>query len=858
MLNNLGTSLLARFEQLSDLDDLNEGISAQEEALQLIPDGHRSKPILLTNLGNCLQSRFEQFGDLNDLNECILKQKDAVHLTPDGHPDRPTMLHNLCNSLSAHFKQVGDLNDLNEAISKMEDMVCLTQDGHPDKPSRLNNLGNFLLIRFEQFGDPSDLAEGISKHEDAIHLTPDGHPDKPGRLRNLGSSLRNRFELLGNLVDLNESISMLEDAIHMTPDYGDSGKPSRLNNLGISLHTRFVQLGDFEDLKEGISALKDAVCLTPEGHPDKPKILNNFGNILVVHSNQFHDLNDLQEIICQYTSAACSTTGPAYVRFKAASQWAFSALMEQDPSVLKAYDRALDLLQEVAWLGLSVNDRHHQIIKAGPVVRGAAEAAIFSGQPEKAVELLEQGRSVIWGQLLNLRTPIDALKQKYPDIAQKLIVISAQLEGASTRGSDHDLIDSATLQSLQSIAHQAHNNAYNRDMLLKKIRELEGFQQFLLPKSISELSAALKGPVVFLNVGLALCDALVLMPGLHAEVKHVPLTEFTPEHVKSLSESLERLMPYMGRRNTDRLHGQREGGFASLEDEFAHILSELWVSLAKPVLAVLAITTPTKDCLPRIWWCPTGPLTFLPIHAAGLYGKDDPFGSKLSDFVISSYTPSLAALTQCFRPASESHPELQLLTVAQPSAVGQSYIPGTKDEVNRIQESARGKILVSSLVEHEATIERVEDSMMKSAWVHFACHGVQDKSAPTHSALLLAGSSQLTLERIIKLSLPHADLAFLSACQTATGDKKLQEESVHLAAGMLLAGYRSVIATMWSVMDNDAPQVASDVYEYLFKTSPPDSTQAAEALHLAVGNLREGSGGKKSFFHWVPFIHVGA
>ncbi|KAJ6487356.1 hypothetical protein DFH09DRAFT_841575, partial [Mycena vulgaris] len=41
----------------------------------------------------------------------------------------------------------------------------------------------------------------------------------------------------------------------------------------------------------------------------------------------------------------------------------------------------------------------------------------------------------------------------------------------------------------------------------------------------------------------------------------------------------------------------------------------------------------------------------------------------------------------------------------------------------------------------------------------------------------------------------------LSACQTARGAKGLQEESVHLAAGMLLAGYRGVIATMWSIMD---------------------------------------------------------
>lgn len=177
--------------------------------------------------------------------------------------------------------------------------------------------------------------------------------------------------------------------------------------------------------------------------------------------------------------------------------------------------------------------------------------------------------------------------------------------------------------------------------------------------------------------------------------------------------------------------------------------------------------------------------------------------------------------------------------------------------MTRIEYHARGKVLAHRLEEHHATVESVQQGMKDCRWVHFACHGVQDASDPNQSALLLAGRSRLTLSSIIKLSVPHAEFAFLSACQTATGDKTLQEESVHLAAGMLFAGYRGVIATMWTIMDDDAPKVAADVYEHLFKTSPPDSRQAAEALHLAMRKLREGTGRKKSFFHWVPFIHVG-
>lgn len=54
-------------------------------------------------------------------------------------------------------------------------------------------------------------------------------------------------------------------------------------------------------------------------------------------------------------------------------------------------------------------------------------------------------------------------------------------------------------------------------------------------------------------------------------------------------------------------------------------------------------------------------------------------------------------------------------------------------------------------------------------------------------------------------SADNAELAFLSACQTAVGDEKIPEESIRLAAGMLAVGYKGVIATMWSIRDDDAP-----------------------------------------------------
>ena len=257
---------------------------------------------------------------------------------------------------------------------------------------------------------------------------------------------------------------------------------------------------------------------------------------------------------------------------------------------------------------------------------------------------------------------------------------------------------------------------------------------------------------------------------------------------------------------------------------------------------------------PCIWWCPTGPLAFLPIHAAGLYDTRDP-GYKLSEFVTSSYTYTLTALLQ---PLPTTQKSFQgFLGVGLPLTPGQSPLPNVEKELAHIKKFG-SSLGFHSLLGELATVESVVKGMEQHSWVHIACHAVQDTIEPNQSAFCLY-NGHLTLSEITAKLFPHADFAFLSACQTATGDENLPEEAVHLAAGMLAAGYQSVIATMWSIMDDDAPLVAAEVYSHLIRSTKPDSTRAAHALHHAVKQLREQleGDGKSSFLSWVPFIHVG-
>jgi CHAT domain-containing protein len=193
------------------------------------------------------------------------------------------------------------------------------------------------------------------------------------------------------------------------------------------------------------------------------------------------------------------------------------------------------------------------------------------------------------------------------------------------------------------------------------------------------------------------------------------------------------------------------------------------------------------------------------------------------------------------------------LSVIQPSAPGVSEIPNTKQELQYIRQCLGGREHIV-LQGHEGTKSRVMKAMSDSNWLHLACHGSQRQDEPTKSGLILE-DGHLTLEEIIKLDLPRAEFAFLSACQTTTGEETLSDEAVHVAGGMLLAGYRGVVATMWSIEDDLAPEVADEFYHHIMEDKGrPDSRRAAEALHYSIQKLRKKGVPLTS---WIPFVHLG-
>ena len=235
----------------------------------------------------------------------------------------------------------------------------------------------------------------------------------------------------------------------------------------------------------------------------------------------------------------------------------------------------------------------------------------------------------------------------------------------------------------------------------------------------------------------------------------------------------------------------------------------------------------------------------------------------LSDFAISSYIPNVRALAERVNNSKVlKERKTSLFMISQPETPNQLHIPGTTREVLAIKHLLKNHdVEVLCLEGKDATVNQGISNMETHTCIHFACHAHQNTEEPLKSKFMLHDGG-LELSEIIKRNVKGADLAYLSACQTSTGDEKLSEEAVHLSAGMLAAGYRGVVATMWSISDRYGPQVAEDFYARLISQDLEqeqlgglNTDNAASALHYSTQKLRKQLG--DSVLDWIPYVHFG-
>jgi CHAT domain-containing protein len=201
----------------------------------------------------------------------------------------------------------------------------------------------------------------------------------------------------------------------------------------------------------------------------------------------------------------------------------------------------------------------------------------------------------------------------------------------------------------------------------------------------------------------------------------------------------------------------------------------------------------------RLHWCTAGDFASLPVHAAGIYAGTEQ--ECCADYAVSSYTPTLTSLLRARRdlqPVPTADAKLLLVAADHAATTKLPALAKVQAEMSEISGIAdRAGVPYAAPSRIVSTPEEATAALPSATLVHIACHGLQNPGEPLESAFYLSDDGVLSVSSVMQLDLKGAYLAFLSACETAKGDRVQSDQAIHLAATMLFVGFKSVVATMW-------------------------------------------------------------
>jgi CHAT domain-containing protein len=254
-------------------------------------------------------------------------------------------------------------------------------------------------------------------------------------------------------------------------------------------------------------------------------------------------------------------------------------------------------------------------------------------------------------------------------------------------------------------------------------------------------------------------------------------------------------------------------------------LRQLYALLIEPVRCKLAVS--------RLIIVPHGCLHYLPFHA--LY---DGARFLIDDYVV-SYAPSATVYHLCASKAPGNGRGSLVMGVQDP------LLPQVGTEVAAVAGSLPDPVV---LMDGDATERRLRELGPGSRFIHIATHGSFRQENPLLSSVRL-GDSELRLLDLYTLRL-NADLITLSGCGTGLNVVVGADEILGLVRGLLSAGARSALVTLWDVNDASTAEFMN-----LFYTNLRNGLDCGGALRCTMITIR------KKYWHpyfWAPFVLVGA
>ncbi len=293
---------------------------------------------------------------------------------------------------------------------------------------------------------------------------------------------------------------------------------------------------------------------------------------------------------------------------------------------------------------------------------------------------------------------------------------------------------------------------------------------------------------------------------------------------------------------------------------------QLYQLLLKPARAQLAGKT-------NLVIVPDDKLWELPFQA--LLGEGDRY---LVETSAVSYAPSLTVLREMKTPRGQRQAQAAsatLLALGNP-ALGRETIeratlalrdgkldplPEAEAEVKALGQlygATRSKIYVGA----EAREDRAKSESAQAGILHFATHGILNDAAPMYSHLALAPGDKnedglLEAWELMQLDL-KAELAVLSACETARGRFGAGEGVIGLTWALFVAGVPTTVVSQWKVESASARELMLNFHRQLSRPAATAQARVAKAQALRQAALTLMKKPETSHpFYWAGFVLVG-
>ncbi|MGW6982041.1 hypothetical protein ACWGE1_21845 [Streptomyces sp. NPDC054932] len=427
--SHLGVALDARYQHTGDLADLHESMELGRAVVAACQENDPSLPMFLSNLCGRACVLYRVTGRPALLDEAIDAGRRAAAGTAGPGPSRSlSALGNLAAALRARFTLFHRTADLDEAVATTGRAVLACPPGHPDRRTHLANHVDLLSLR----SGPGDLDEAITTGRLLLDLVPAGHPGRPQAAANVGLALRARYTRDRDRRDLDEGVA-LEHAAYEAVDRGHPRWAGLCANRAMGALEQFRAGGENAALDEAFSFARAALEATHRGDPSRAWRTQILALLLETRASgtgsAADSAADAAEALRLWDEASRVVVAPVRTRVQSAvrgGEWAVGAGSDMD-GALGCYTRAVQLLDRLAWRGLERGDRETALTEWPNLTPDAVATALAHGSAETAIRLAEQGRAVLWSQLLDGRAELAALREHDPWLADRLARISAEL-----------------------------------------------------------------------------------------------------------------------------------------------------------------------------------------------------------------------------------------------------------------------------------------------------------------------------------------------------------------------------------------------------------------------------------------------